>query len=717
MPDATHRSRGVEGSDRGRLIALPVGDRHAAPANNLPLELSSFVGREEELTEIRRLVEATRLLTLTGPGGCGKSRLAVVAANELLGRFEDGAWMVELAPLSDASLVPQAVGSVLGVRERPGHSLLETVSEHLRSRKLLLVLDNCEHLIGACAELVETLLRSCPDLRVLATSREALAVGGEVAWAVPPLALADLGQAPEVESLPRYESARLFVDRAAAVKPTFALTEHNVAAVARVCYRLDGLPLAIELAAARAKVLSVEEIAERLDENFGLLSGGSRTAMPRQRTLRATMDWSYGLLSEGERALLRRLSVFSGDFTLEAAESICDGEDLGRGEVLELLSRLVDKSLVLTGEQAGSTRYRLLETVRRYGQERLEESGEAGSVGERHANHYLALAEEAEPELRGTQQVPWLQRLSSERDNLRAAMAWLLVEGESERAAGLGWDLWLFWWSGGLFSEGRRWMDEALARDGAMEAPARARALFVAGTMAIGQADFRSAEPLLEETLNLFRGLGDKRGVASALGAIGVVAIGRGQNERATALHEEAADLFLEVKDKWGASNELGFAALGRFKRGDYVRARQLADRGLVLAQEIGGRTGTYAALVLAAAAQALGDHERASALFKEGLRFTAEAGGLANVAFCLGGLAAVAASVGRVASAARLWGAEEALLEGIEVGVHAHLPDSTHNRSQIDAARARLGERRFAAAWAEGRTMSPKQAVEYALE
>jgi predicted ATPase/DNA-binding CsgD family transcriptional regulator len=717
MPDATHRSRGVEGSDRGRLIEFPVGDRHAAPANNLPLELSSFVGREEESTEIRRLVEDTRLLTLTGPGGCGKTRLAVMAAKELLGRFEDGAWMVELAPLSDASLVPQAVGSVLGVREQPGRSLLETLSEHLRTRMLLLVLDNCEHLIEACAELVETLLRSCPELRVLATSREALAVGGEVAWAVPPLALADLRQATEVESLHRYESARLFVDRATAVKPTFALTPHNASAVARVCYRLDGQPLAIELAAARTKVLSVEEIAERLDENFGLLSGGSRTAMPRQRTLRATMDWSYGLLPEEERTLLRRLSVFSGGFALEAAESICDGEDLGRDKVLELLSRLVDKSLVLTGEQAGSTRYRLLDTVRRYGQERLEESGGAGSVGERHANHYLALAEEAEPELRGPQQVPWLQRLSAEHDNLRAAMAWLLGEGESERAAGLGWDLWLFWWSGGFFSEGRRWMDETLAQDGAMGAPARARALFVAGIMAIGQADFRSAEPLLEETLGLFRGSGDKRGIACALGAIGVVAIGRGQNERAITLHEEAAELFLEMGDKWGASNELGFAALGRFKRGDYVRARRLAERGLALAQEIGGRTGTYAALVLAAAAQALGDHERASALFKEGLRFTAEAGGLANVAFCLGGLAAVAASAGRVASAARLWGAEEALLEGIEVGVHTHLPDRTHNRSQIGTARTRLGEKRFAAAWAEGRTMSPERAVEYALE
>jgi predicted ATPase/DNA-binding NarL/FixJ family response regulator len=685
------------------------------------LELSSFVGREKELTEVKRWLEDSRLLTLTGSGGCGKTRLALAAADELSEGFEEGVWLVELAPLADPSLVAQAVASTLGVREKPGRSLTETLLDHLASKKVLLVLDNCEHLVEACAELAESLLRFCPGLCVLATSREALGITGEIAWPVPSLSLPDVRRLPDIESLHGYESARLFVERTAAVKPTFALTEQNASAVAQVCYRLDGIPLAIELAAARAKVLSAEQIASRLDDSFRLLKTESRTTDPRQRTLKATVDWSHELLVEQERILFRRLSMFAGGWTLEAAEEVCAGVDVEDDEVLDLLSRLVDKSLVYVAERGGQTRYRLLETVRQYGRERLKESGEDGSVGERHANHYLALAKEAEPELRGARQVLWLQRLSTEHDNLRAAMAWLLGEGKSERAAGLGWYLWLFWWARGFFFEGRRWMDEALAKGGAMGAPARARALFVAGTMAIGQANFRSAEPLLEESLGLFRGLGDKRGVACTLGGIGVVAIGLGQHERAIVLHEEAADLFLEVGDKWAAGNELGFSALGRFKCGDYVHAQQLAERGLALAQEIGGRTGTYAALILAAAAQALGDTERASTLFKEGLKFMAElgaeAGDQANVAFCLGGLAAVAASAGRIVSAAHLWGAEEALLERFEVGVHTYLPDRTLHENQIDAARARISEEAFAAAWAEGRTMSLEQVIEYALE
>jgi non-specific serine/threonine protein kinase len=286
------------------------------------LQLSSFVGREKELAEVKRLLENNRLLTLTGSGGCGKTRLALAAAGELVEGFEDGVWLVELASLADPSLVPQAVASTLGVREQPGHSLTETLSDHLRSKKVLLVLDNCEHLVEACAELAEALLRSCPELRILATSREALGLTGELAWLVPSLSLPDLRHLPAVESLPLYESARLLIERIVAVKPTFTLTEQNAPAVAQVCYRLDGIPLALELAAARAKVLSVEQIADRLEESFGLLSAGSRTSMPRHRALHATMDWSHELLPEEEQTLFRRLSVFAGGFSLEAAESV-----------------------------------------------------------------------------------------------------------------------------------------------------------------------------------------------------------------------------------------------------------------------------------------------------------------------------------------------------------------------------------------------------------
>ncbi len=720
MPDATRPSRVTRGSDRGRLVALPAGDRPASRPHNLPLQLSSFVGREEELAEVERLLGDTRLLTLTGPGGSGKTRLAVVAASELVGRFEDGIWMVELAPLSDPSLVSQAGASVLGAREQPGRSVLETLSEHLRAKELLLVLDNCEHLIGACAGAVETLLRSCPRLRVLATSREALAISGEVAWPVPSLTLPDLRRLPDIEGLPRYESARLFVERAAAVRLGFALTEQNAAAVARVCYRLEGIPLAIELAAARTKALSVEEISERLEESFGLLTSGGRTVLPRQRTLRATIDWSHELLGREEQALFRRLSVFAGGFTLAAAESVCAGEDLEREEVLELLSHLVDKSLVLVAERDGEARYRLLETVRQYGGEKLDGAGEETEVGRRHADFYAWLAEEAEPQLKGEQQVAWLERLETEHDNLRAALRWLLGRGESEIVARLGWALWLFWGIRSNFAEGRRLMEQALSAEGgaAIPASARAKALYVEAMMANYQGDHGSAESLAVESLGLFRELNDKLGSAYALSNAGFAANGQGQHKRAITLIEESVDLFLAEGEEWGAAIELGFLAVSWRDQGDHERAKNLAERGLALSRQVGERQAISAALyTLATLAQAERDHERARDLFEEGLELSAELGNEADVAHCLEGLAAVAAAEGRIARAARLWGAEEALLERMEAAVYTYVPDRSLHRSRVAAARAQLDEGAFGAAWAEGRAMPPEQAIEYALD
>jgi predicted ATPase/DNA-binding CsgD family transcriptional regulator len=626
--------------------------------------------------------------------------------------------LVELAPLSDPSLVPQAVASALGVREQPGRPLTETLSEYLASKKVLLVLDNCEHLIEACAELAESLLRSCPELRVLATSREALGIAGEVTRPVPSLSLPDLRRMPNTESLSRYESARLFVERTEAVKPTFALTEQNAPSVAKICYQLDGIPLAIELAAARAKVLSVEEISERLEDCFGLLTVGSRTALPRQRTLHATMDWSYDLLPEQERILFRRLSVFAGDFTLEAAELVCAGEDLRSDEVLNLLSHLVDKSLVLVAEQDGEARYRLLETVRQYGWEKLSESGEEGRVRGRHAGHYLTLAEEAEPELKGEGQVAWLERFEREHDNLRSALRWLLERGESEKAARLGWALWLFWWIRGHFAEGQRSMEQAVSVAGsaAIPASAQAKALYVEGTMACGQGDPRSAEVLLEESAALFRELGDWRGVAYALGSAAVVAIIQERHERVIVYSEEATELFLEVGDKWGAAPMLGCSAVGWLNRGDRRRARSLAERGLALCHETGDKHGTSIALLtLAGAAQAERDYERARDLFEEGLSVSAVLGNEADIVHCVEGLATVAAAEGSMVHAARLWGAAEALLEKIEA-VYTYVPDRSINRSKV-AVRSKIDEAAWGAAWAEGRAMTPEQAVEYALE
>ena len=690
------------------------------PPHNLRSELSSFVGREKELSEVRRLLENNRLLTLTGSGGCGKTRLALVAASELVERFEDGVWMVELASLAEPSLVPQAVAFTLGVRERPGSSLTEALSDYLRARNLLLILDNCEHLIEACAELAEALLQSCPGLRVLATSREALGITGEIAWPVPSLSLPDLRRLPDLESLPRYESARLFVERTAAVRPNFTLTEQNAPAVAQVCYRLDGIPLAIELAAARTKMLSVEEISVRLGDSFRLLAAGSRTATPRQRTLHATMDWSHDLLGQKERVVFRRLSVFAGGFTLEAAESVCAGEDLQRDEVLELLSQLVDKSLVVAQERDGAARYRLLETIRQYGWERLEEVSEAAHVREQHAGYYLAVAEEAEPELKGERQVAWLERLETEHDNLRVAMAWLIGRGGSEEAARLGWALWLFWGVRTHLAEGRRSMERALSARGsvAMTASARAKALFVAGMMANYQGEHRSAEPLVQESLKLFKGLEDKVGTAYALSNAGYVALGRGRYQQAIAVIEEAADLFLEEGEKWGAAIELGFLAVAWRNQGDHERARRLAERGLAISREIGERQATTSALyTLAILAQTEGKDERARDLFEEGLRLSAELGNEADVAHCLEGLASMYGAEGKIACAARLWGAEEALLEKLEDAVYTYVPDRALRRSQVAAARSQLDEAAWTAAWTEGRVMSLEQAVEYALK
>ena len=666
---------------------------------------------------MKRLLGETRLLTLTGSGGCGKTRLALAAATDLLEEFEEGVWLVELAPLADPSLVAQAVAATLGVREQPGRWPTQTLSNYLGSKKVLLVLDNCEHLVEACAELAESLLRYCPELRVLATSREALGIVGEVAWPIPSLSLPDLRRLPDIGSLPRYEATRLFVERAVAVKPDFVLTEQNASAVAQVCYRLDGIPLAIELAAARTKVLSVEEVADRLDDCFRLLFTGGRTVMPRQHTLRATMDWSHELLSRKERTLFRRLSVFAGSFTLEVAESVCAGAGIDRDEVLELLSHLVDKSLVAVWEKDGETRYRLLETVRQYGREKLSESGEEGLLRERHAGYYLALAARAEPELKGAGQVEWLKRFEWEHDNLRAAILWLLERRHLQGAAQLGWALWLFWWIRGHFAEGRRLMEEALSVHGsaAMPTSARAQGLFVAGTMACGQGDHSSAEPLLEESVTLFREVGDTRGVAYALGSAAVLAITQEQYERGISYSEEAADLFLEVGDKWGAAPMLGCSAVGWLNRGDHGRAKSLAEQGLRLCRETGDKHGTSIALcTLAGVAQAERNYERARDLFEEGLAVSVKLGNEADVVHCLEGLASVAAAGGSTMHGARLWGAAEALLEKIEA-VYTYVPDRALYRRQV-AARSLIDEAAWETAWGEGRTMATEQAIEYAL-
>jgi predicted ATPase/DNA-binding CsgD family transcriptional regulator len=692
------------------------------PTHNLPLALSSFVGREREVAEVERLVgqEEARLVTLSGPGGAGKTRLALAVAQEAVEGFEEGAWWVTLASLSDPDLVTQATASALGMREAPGRALGEALVEHLAAKDLLLVLDNCEHLIEACAALADTLLRACPRLTILATSREALGLAGEASWEVPPLSSpADPEQLPSLEELGRYEAVRLFVERAKATSG-FVLSVENAPAVARLCRRLEGIPLAVELAAARTKVLSAGQILGRLEDSLGLLVGRDRTAPTRQRTLRGTLDWSYELLSEQERDLFGRLSVFAGGWALEAAEAVGAGEYAGEEDVLDLLSGLVDKSLVVVAEAGGGdeeVRYRMLEPVRQYGLEMLEESAEAGETRNRHAAWFLALAQEAEPHLKGRKQVAWLERLEREHDNLRAAMRRLLEEGEVERPVRLAWALWLFWYLHGHQDEGYRYAGELLDKIDALPPVVRSKVLIVRGNMSYGRESIEGTKQLFEEAAALSRQMENGVDLAIALAGVGVTDMQQGDMQRASTIFEEVLMLYRELADKWGESYALVHLGMAPLSRGDHAGATRYFEEALAISREIGYRLSGYISLYsLALASHVRGDHEQAAKLYVEGLELAVEAGDKANAAYCLEGLAGLIAARDEPELATRLFGASEALLEAVGAPLYAHAQDRALYDSAVRTLQSRSNEKAFEALWAEGRAMTLEQAVEHAL-
>jgi predicted ATPase/DNA-binding CsgD family transcriptional regulator len=725
--------------------------------HNLPLARTSFIGRERERLEVKRLLAMTKLLTLKGAGGCGKTRLAVEVARDLVGAYPDGVWMVDLAPLSEAELVPLAVAQAVGVREQPGRPLLETLEEALRSKKMLLVVDNCEHLVEAVTTLVDTLLHSCPKVRVLATSRETLSAAGEVRWVVPSLTVPDSRQeeAYTPQELEAYESVRLFVQRASQRDPFFELTPGNGQAVAQVCRRLEGIPLAIELAAGRMGVLSAEQLALRLEDFLKLLTGGP-TADHRHRTLRATLEWSHDLLSEPERVLFRWLSVFVGGWTLEAAEEVCSGEGVDQYEVLELLSELVDKSLVVV--EAGEERvprFRMLEPVRQYSQERLQESGTAEQVRERHARHYLALAQEAEPELERADQVRWMDRLEAEHDNLRATLSWGLEGGEVELGLRLAVALRLFWVGRSDHREARRWYEEGLKRGDSAPQQVRANALVGAGFFTWALGDRELAIERFEDGLVLYRQVKDRRGAATCLRFLGITNIERGDWARAEASLEEALPLARESGSIRDTCNALSYLTYMASCRDDLERAKALGEESLATAREAGDTTAAaFASQQLAITAMLGGDYERAQALFEAALETTritgnregqaASLNNLGLVALCqenyaratklssaslrlseelmehqvitwsLDALAAAWGQQGFVGRAARLWGAAEALREAS--GFIQPPEDKRVLDPFLEAARSRLDEADFQAAWVEGRAMTEEQAIEYAL-
>lgn len=692
-------------------------ERPGVRRHNLPAERTSFIGRERELTEVEHALVTTRLLTLTGTGGSGKTRLALEVARELVTAYPGGVWLVELAPLSEGALILQAVAATLEVREQPGLPLAYTLAEALREQEILLVLDNCEHLVEAVAALVDTLLNSCPRLRVLATSREALRVAGEVVLPVPPLSLLDVGYSSTPEELSGYESARLFLERAIYRPTTFHhLTQENAEAVAEICRKLGGVPLAIELAAAMVGTLSVEQIATRLNDSLKLLTGGNRTAQPRQQTLRGALDWSYDLLTESERVLFGRLSVFAGGWTLEAVETIGAGSGIEEEDVLDLLSRLIEKSLVMVGAgEDGSLRYSMLEPVRQYGREKLEESGEADAIRRQHGTFFLALAEEAEQGLREARQGEWLERLEREHDNLRTALSWALESSGAEPGLRLGGALGEFWHLCGYLSEGRRWLEAVLAKSSEASTAARAKALARAGYVAWEQGDYERSVALSEESLALSRKLGDKVGVAAALYTLGWAAMFGNEIERASALVEEAITLQRETNDTVGVARSLLILGFVANSRRDHERAMMLYEESLALAREAGDGFAISLSLgVGALAALGLGDHRRTRTLCEEGLKLSWQLKTMHLTAAYLHVAASLAGSEGRAVRAARLWGAAESLREGI--GTILSLFERYLYEPYVTAAREVLDEAAWEAAWAEGKAMSLEEVVGCAL-
>ena len=803
----TSRAASSTGATQLMLASGDGAFARPVPKYNLPAHLTPLIGREQEVAAACTLLRRpeVRLVTLSGTGGIGKTRLGLQIATELVNDFADGVCFVPLAPLSDPELVVPTIAQMFEIKEAGDWPLLERLQAHLQEKQLLLLLDNFEQILSAAPKLTE-LLANCPQLKILVTSRAVLHVQGEHEFPVPPLAVPNLVHLPEDESLSHYAAVALFLQRVQAIKPDFQLTKANARAIAEICARLDGLPLAIELAAARIKLLPPQMLLIRLEHRLQVLTSGAQNMPARQQTLRNTIQWSYDLLSAEEQRLFRWLSVFVGGCTLEAAEAVCSAlsESDGATRVLDGVASLLDKSLLhQTEQEGGEPHLTMLETVREYGLEALAANGEMEAGRRAHAAYYLAFAEEAEPQFLGPKQVTWFERLEREHDNLRAAMQWWLEQGQTgnsvELALRFGGALLWFWEGHGHWSEGQNFLEQALARSEGVVASVRFKVLYALGLLVNLQGDSDRAEALAEEGLALCRELGDTRGIAASLRRLGQVFSDKGNLVRACALYEEALRLSREVGDKDGISSALFQLAFDASYQGEYAKAHALLEESLAIARELGDTRGisyvlynlaqvlfdsrgdpaavrslleeglavarkvghkqmiagsiclsgrlalqqgdvatarmlgeesvalyremgdpwsiVQANLLLAQVAASQGDHVAAHALYEECLAIARKCNYQWAIAFCLEGLASMVAaqepggpSLGDARWAARLWGAAESLREAIGIPMPP-VYRADYERS-VASARTRLGERIFAAAWTEGRLMTPEQAL-----
>ncbi len=698
--------------------------------DNLPTYLTSFIGREADLERLTHILSPgvshsskERLFTLTGPGGCGKTRLAIQAARCLIDEFSDGVWFIDVAALTNSDLIPNAIASVLNLQQHPERDLLLSIVNQIQDKKLLLIFDNCESMVSACANIIELLLHSCSHIQILATSREKLNVLGERVWPVPPLSLPGDNDLT-VSTLTRSDAVRLFIERACSILPTFVLSPDHAASIVQICQRLDGLPLAIELAAVRVAVLTPAQIAARLDNAFQLLARASPSIPRRHQTLQATMDWSYDLLSEKERLLFQRLSVFAGGFTLEAVEAVCaDGQgqvEIRSLDILDLLSRLIDKSLVAVSDwaQGDRMRYRLLQPTWQYAHEKFSHSEDWEPLRLRHLDYFLNLAEEAELHFTHLEQAIWFDILLAEHDNLMAAIDWSLVKCDLTRALRLIGSLWYYWLARSYYKEGLKVLVRTLTLTKA-EPPSRARAkaLWSAGAMYMwSESDWSQARPLLEEALVASRALGDKQLIAGSLGTLGATAFGQGDYANAKMFLTESLAIFPEVGDKHGSGWSLAYLGDLYHLQQDLEQAQRLYENSIENFKQIGDINSlAYPIRRLGVIALERGNDLQAIALFKDSLKMNREVSYPKGIAACLGALARAALRQGKFIHAAKLTGASEKLLEAVAGNLFP--TDQADFERTLAELHTHLDGAPLEAAMAEGRVMKITEAVDYALQ